>query len=312
MAATVEDLADLIRLLEEHPDWQEALARVVLTPKTLMRIFQSDPELQAVLRAVILGEEFLQLPALTRQLIERVGGLEEVSRESVQRISALEEVSRESVQRIGALEEVSRESVQRLTAVEQDMAELKETSQQSVARLDETVGRLDETVNRLNETIVRLDRIEGRQRGMEGRLAGEDYEKRVRRSAWRLFFGGEGGNPDDERVQRRLREWLGANRALVGRIREEDDPSLTDLIWWKGERVAVVEVSLKVNGEDVQRAHARARTLREAGVDAFPLVIGEEWAHPESRALAEQLQVAWKVDDDVSQDYIEFRRIEAD
>ncbi len=305
MAATVEDLADLIRLLEEHPDWQEALARMMLTPKTLMRIFQSDPELQAVLRAVILGEEFLQLPALTRQLIERVGGLEEVSRESVQRLTTVE-------REVSELKEVSQVSVQRLTAVEHEVAELKETSQQSVARLDETVGRLDETVNRLNETIVRLDRIEGRQRGMEGRLAGEDYEKRIRRSAWRLFFGGEGGSPEDEHVQRRLREWLEMNRALVGRMREEDDPSLSDLIWWKGDRVAVVEVSLKLNGEDVQRAHARANALRQAGVDAFPLVIGEEWAHPESRALAEQLQVAWKVDDDVSQDYIEFRRIEAD
>ncbi|OYT75615.1 MAG: hypothetical protein CFK49_02270 [Armatimonadetes bacterium JP3_11] len=288
MPITIEDLNDLKRLLEEHPDWQETLARVILTPKTLFRIFKSDPELQAILRAVILGEEFLELPALTREAIQRIGALESVTSDLVQRTGALEETSRDTVQRLSALEETSRDTVQRLSVLEAEVRDLKETSRQ---------------------TIERLDRVEASQRGLEGRLAGDQYEKRILRSAWRLFNGGDGGSPEDRAVAQRLREWLSANRALVSRIREEDDPYLSDLIWWKQGRVAVVEVSLKVNGADVQRAHARAQTLREAGVDAFPLVMGNEWAHPESRDLAEQLQVAWKVGDDISQEYVEFRRM---
>ncbi|GIV06200.1 MAG: hypothetical protein KatS3mg016_1775 [Fimbriimonadales bacterium] len=400
MPITIEDLNDLKRLLEEHPDWQETLARALLTPKTLLKIFKSDPELQAILRAVILGEEFLELPALTREAIQRLGALEsvtgdlvqrtgaleetsrdtvqrlgaleetsrdtvrrlgaleetsrdtvqrlgaleETSRDTVQRLGALEETSRDTVQRLGALEETSRDTVQRLGALEetsrdtvQRLGALEETSRDTVQRLgalEETsrdtvqrLGALEETsrdtVRRLGaleaevrdlketsrQTIERLDRLEASHRGLEGRLAGEQYEKRILRSAWRLFNGGDGGSPEDRAVAERLREWLSANRALVARIHEEDDPYLSDLIWWKEGRVAVVEVSLKVNGVDVQRAHARAQTLREAGADAFPLVIGNEWAHPESRDLAEQLQVAWKVGDDISQGYINFRRM---
>jgi len=344
MPITIEDLNDLKRLLEEHPDWQETLARVILTPKTLFRIFKSDPELQAILRAVILGEEFLELPALTREaiqrlgalesvtgdLVQRTGALEETSRDTVERLGALEETSRDTVQRLGALEETSRDTVQRLGALEETSRDtvrrliaLEETSRDTVERLgalEETsrdtvqrLGALEAEVRDLKETsrqtVERLERVEASQRGLEGRLAGEQYEKRILRSAWRLFNGGDGGSPEDRAVAERLREWLGANRALVSRMRDEDDPYLCDLIWWKEGRVAVVEVSLKVNGVDVQRAHARAQTLREAGVDAFPLVIGNEWAHPESRDLAEQLQVAWKVDDDVSQEYIDFRRM---
>jgi hypothetical protein len=41
----------------------------------------------------------------------------------------------------------------------------------------------------------------------------------------------------------------------------EDDPLLADLVWWKGERVAVVEVSLVVDDDDVARAHRRASTV---------------------------------------------------
>ena len=78
--------------------------------------------------------------------------------------------------------------------------------------------------------------------------------------------------------------WLGALLAR-GPWDVEEDPFLADLLWWKGEQVAVVEVSVQVDGEDVARAGRRADTLRQAGAQALAVVIGEAWA-PEAREQA--------------------------
>jgi hypothetical protein len=49
--------------------------------------------------------------------------------------------------------------------------------------------------------------------------------------------------------------------------------------------------------------------LLRAGVDAIPMVIGEEWATPESRMLAEQNAVEWMLKGDLSPGFIAFRRM---
>ena len=74
----------------------------------------------------------------------------------------------------------------------------------------------------------------------------------------------------------------------------EEDPFLADLLWWKGEQVAVVEVSVQVDGEDVARAGRRADILRQA------------WA-PEAREQALARQVEWKVGPDLSAGLLAFR-----
>ena len=51
MAFTVRDFRDLIQLLEQHPEWRADLRRLVLT------------------------EELLELPAIVRELAERVDRL---------------------------------------------------------------------------------------------------------------------------------------------------------------------------------------------------------------------------------------------
>jgi hypothetical protein len=53
MAFTVQDFEDLVRLLEEKPEWRERMRQLILT------------------------RELLQLPDLVRQLIESVQRLSE-------------------------------------------------------------------------------------------------------------------------------------------------------------------------------------------------------------------------------------------
>jgi hypothetical protein len=145
------------------------------------------------------------------------------------------------------------------------------------------------------------------QRGESGRRNGERYERETLRRAPALFNGGEGGSPEHPWVQQRLTQQLGAMLGQ-GVLAPEEDPYLADLVWWKGDRLAVVEVSVQVNGDDVRRAASRAATLRQAGATAFGVVIGEDWAVWEARDRALTVGVEWKVGPDLSAGFLAFRR----
>lgn len=110
-------------------------------------------------------------------------------------------------------------------------------------------------------------------------------------------------------VQQQPSEWLKPllSQALND-LKPEQDPFLADLIWWKKERVAVGEVSTQVNGYDVYRAMNRSETLRQAGVQAFPVVTGKDWANEESRHQASIEHVERKVGLDVSVGFLAFRQ----
>ena len=81
-----------------------------------------------------------------------------------------------------------------------------------------------------------------------------------------------------------------------------------DLLWWKGEQIAIVEVSLQVDRQDVSRAERCANTLKCSGTSAIAIVIGEQWATPEAREQAQIRHVEWKVDADLSEGFLSFRR----
>ncbi len=147
------------------------------------------------------------------------------------------------------------------------------------------------------------------QRGEAGRREGERYELNIVKRAPMLFAGGVGGATDAPRVQERLSKWL---RVLLDGerfLQTDEDPTLSDLIWWKKEQVVVVEASLKVDGEDVTRAFKRASTLRSAGVNAIPVVVGEDWVSLEARELARERGVWWMIGGIPSEDFVAFRRL---
>jgi hypothetical protein len=368
---TINDVDDLVRLLEQNPDWQARLARTLLNRQTLERLLQEDPALAETLRAALIGDQLERLiaavqglSAIVRQSTERserqevdlqelrriTSELVETSRQSVARIDALErtvaelvETSRQSVARLdrhevelqelrrvtSELVETSRQSVARIDALERTVAELTEIVRQSVARLDtleqivaqsverlaaaetliaHSIRRLEALEELVQQVVRQLGELQSWQRGEAGNRDGERYQRSIRKQAWQLLNGGEGGETDEPHVEQKLRGWLIRNGQAI-RPGPEANPVDADLIWWKGDRVAVIEVSVKVNGRDVRRAAKRAQTLRAVGVDAFPVVIGQEWATPETQLHAQQEGVEWKVGDDFSDGLIEFRRI---
>ncbi|MFN7019374.1 MAG: hypothetical protein ACK4RG_08920 [Fimbriimonadales bacterium] len=288
MPLVVADLSDLVSLLEAHEEWQLPLLRVLLSKKNVRELLAQDTELLLILRGLMVGEELARLPAQVEEVKQIALQGVQIGRQALQAAERAQETAERAYQAAERAYEVgsqansaSQEALRRLQIVETDVAELKTTTK----------------------------RMDGQLRGIDGRLRGEEYQRRVRRIARQLFNGGEGGTPEEPHVEQKLWQWLAGRLDLTARVKDVSNPALADLIWWKGERVAVVEASLKVNGEDIRRALLRAETLREAGVDAVPCVIGDEWANPETRALAEELNIMWKIDDEVSQSFIEFHRL---
>ncbi len=251
-----------------------------------------------------------------------VAELVETSRQSVERLDRHEAELAELRRITSELVETSRRSVERLDRLEAVVAELVETSRQSVERLDRHEAELaelrritSELVEVSRQAVARLERLEQRadsledwRRGEAGRREGELYERKIRKQAVRLFAGGRGGSPESDRVQEMLARWL-AKLPPDYDISDENDPTLADLIWWKGDRVLVVEVSLRVDRYDVWRARQRAETLRAAGVNATPLVVGQSWANPEAALFAQEQGVESLAEDNYSEGLIEFRRL---
>lgn len=113
----------------------------------------------------------------------------------------------------------------------------------------------------------------------------------------------------EPQIRDRVGRWLLPLYRQGVNVPPQEDPLLADIIWWKGDRVMVVEVGLKVSKDDVDRAAARAQTLLRVGVSATPAVIGEEWATPDTEALAQQQGVEWYVRGGLSQGFLEFRKL---
>ncbi len=168
-----------------------------------------------------------------------------------------------------------------------------------LARMDERQNRLESLTYEIRDQVM----------GMAGQRAGEAHEKQTLRRAMSIFRGGTGGSPERPNVQRRLRQWLRPLYETDQIPNPQDDPSLSDIIWWKDGKVIVGEISIKVDRLDVIRAKQRAQTLRELGVDAMPTVIGEEWAMDETKQLAQTEGVEWFVGGGFSQGLIEFRTL---
>lgn len=241
MAFTMNELREMFRILEEHPEYRAQLRRLLLT------------------------DQILELPAVVQELAE-------AQRRTEQRVEALAE-------QVATLAEAQR-------------------------RMEEQLVELAAAQRRTEQTLERL--VEWQQ-GEAGRREGERYERRIVVRAPNLFLGGEGGAPGEPDVRRRLIQWLHPFYQSGRAPEPAADPFLADLIWWKGNEVVIVEVSQKVNAQDIRRARQRADTLREVGVNVTPVVIGEEWATPESQTLAQQELVEWFVGGGVSQGFLRFR-----
>jgi hypothetical protein len=310
MAFTVEDFEDMLRILERNPEWQERMRRAILSRELL----ELPERLLALVQQLI--ESDARNSAQIAELTRTVQRHDEAIATLIQTVQRHDELIAELIQTVQRHDALIAELIQTVQRQGEQIAELTRTVRRHDEILqhhDEQIAELVQVVRELAEaqrrTEARLERLENRLEGEIGRQSGERYEREVVASAPVFFYGGQGGGLGNPMVQDQLRQWLQPLFEQGVEISNLANPFRADIIWWKGDRVMVVEVGIKVSRDDVNRAAARAELLRRAGVNATPAVIGEEWGLPDVQALAQQEGVEWFVGDGLSQGFLEFRKL---
>jgi hypothetical protein len=301
MPRTRELIQEIVGLLEGDDDLQLEFARAFLTSRTLRRLFQADPELQETLRRLILTDALLQLPEKVEPLLQLPEKIEPLL-QLPERVEALEAAVSELRVIVNRIEPV----VNRIEPIVNRIEPVVNRIEPIVNRIEPVVNRIEPIVNRIEPAVMELQRW---QQGEVARRKGDDYERLIIQRAGRIFAMGQGGSPrDDASVRQQILMWLDA----AGLLEEDEDPASdpleADLVWWKGERVALAEISVKVDRHDVRRAKLRAETLRRAGLTVTPVVIGSQWAHRQTPKIAQREGVESVVKGVYSQGVIDFRR----
>jgi hypothetical protein len=304
MPRTRELIQEIVGLLEGDDDLQLEFARAFLTSRTLRRLFQADPELQETLRRLVLTDALLQLPEKVEPLLQLPEKIEPLL-QLPEKIEPLLQLP-DRVEALEAAVSELRAIVNRIEPVVNRIEPVVNRIEPIVNRIEPVVNRIEPIVNRIEPAVRELQRW---QRGEVARRKGDDYERLMIQRAGRIFGMGQGGSPrDDASVRQQILMWLDA----AGLLDEEEDPASdpleADLIWWKGERVALAEISVKVDRHDVRRAKQRAETLRRAGLTVTPVVIGSQWAHRQTPKIAQREGVESVVKGVYSQGVIDFRR----
>jgi TolA-binding protein len=250
----------------------------------------------------------MELDTRLRRVEDALDRLAEAQARTETAVARLATAQARTEERVGRLEG----RMEQVEAALVRLAAAQARTDEQLAQLTTQVQALTEAQTRTEEQLARqnsqLQALLSWQRGEAGRREGARYERDVVRRAGVLFNGGHGGSPEQPEIQRRLTGLL-RTVPTAGILPAEDDPSLADLLWWKGNQLAVVETAIQVNGEDVSRAAQRARTLRRGGTQAMAVVIGEHWATLDTQERSRALGVDWKVGADLSDGFLAFRRL---
>jgi TolA-binding protein len=248
MPFELHDFQDLVRSLREHPDWREEL------------------------RALLLTQEVLTLPAVVRELTVTVAQLAEGQQRLTDRL-------------------------EQLTA---RVDQLTDRLEQLTARVDQltvTVTQLTEGQQRLTDRLEQLTEGQRRLEVHMGEVRGWTLEQRYRTHA-PAYFGrllrqvqpvdvGRLAEVLRERLEERdLAEVLLADLILSGRLPTPPGPPE---LW------VVLEVSATVDRGDVERAQRRAALLRQAHYPAVAVAGGGE-ATAGARQVAGDVGVALLLD----------------
>ena len=271
---TVREFHDLIKILEEHPEWREELRRLILTDELLKlpEIVREQAENLRTLTARVdaLAEDLRTLTARVDALTARVDALAEDLRTLTARVDTL-------TARVDALAEDLRTLTARVDALTEDLRTL-------TARVDTLTEDLRTLTARVDALTAQMSALTGRVERLSidvADLKGDSLERRYRERAHAYFsrlIRNAHTLSQDELVA------LAEEALERGFISEEERDELlwTDVIV-KGrdmktsaEVYLVAEVSWRAGVEDVERASRRAEILKKLGVNALPVVCGKE------------------------------------
>ena len=319
----VKDLRDLVRLLEEHPEWRAELRRLLLSeeivrlPEEVAQLSREIRELRAVTSELVAAhtaalERFTRVEqaiAALRETVEAEAAQARALRETVQQqteqvrehsrqIAELRETVAEHSRQIAELretvEEHSRQIAELRETVREHSEQLREHSRQ-IAELRAAVERLTQEFVQFREAVeqrflrveARLDRVENRLDQLVGITL--ELRSQQRLSSWLGFVL--------EKIKvRPPGDWAEQLRPLVGAAVFDEVLDADLLVRARLRRDPsielwlVVEVSGVVDRTDVERAVTRAMVLQPALKRVVPLVVGER-ATEGAMELADRLDV---------------------
>jgi uncharacterized protein YjbJ (UPF0337 family) len=312
MALTESDLTEFLRLLERDETLQLDFARAFLKERVVRKLMALDPELREAFRSAVLTEELLRLPTVVAELDQFVRQHAAETDARFDRVEQAIEGVREELR--GEIQGVREELRQEFRAeIGQAREEFREGIEQAREELRGEIQGVREAFREgLQRVQAEVSGLSNWRQGETGRREGDQYEAYIVANAVTVFGDGEGGSPRrDHEVRRHLLALFRAAGVDLTTIEEADSPLVADLVWWRGNRYCVVEISVKVDDYDISRAKARAETLKLAGVEVMPVVIGSAWAYDDARAEALKAGVEWRVGKEYSQGLIEYRRSQA-
>lgn len=121
MPFEVEDLRDLIRLLQQHPEWQEELGRYVLS-RELLALPAEVRDLRAEMERSFseLARRLDELTEITRAQAASLRELTEITRAHANRLDTIDERLDRLAASVAELVEVTRDHANRLARLERD------------------------------------------------------------------------------------------------------------------------------------------------------------------------------------------------
>ena len=268
--ATINTIDDLVRALDENPEWVEIL-RIRLLSRELLDLPGNLAQL---------ADAFAQFASATDQ---RMARLEESAAETSERVARLEAAmaqliaaNAETAERVARLEA----AMTQLIAANAETAERVTRLEASAAETNERVGRLEAAMAQLAEAMAASDRRSHRMEVDIGRMKGHDARNAVQ---------ADGGRRVARSMNLRRTRTLDIDEIWdftlnndVGDIRAGDIQSFrdADVIMIAADEdgqqhYVAVEVSYSVNGRDAERAIRNAQLLRRfTAQSAYAAVAG--------------------------------------
>ena len=305
----LHSVEDIIRALQEHPDWREPLLNALLTDQYRQLPTRADRLEEALAR---LAEESAKTD---QRLAEMAARMEESRRETDQRLRELSEKTDQRLAEMAArMEESRRETDQRLRELsektDQRLAEMaarmEESRRETDRRFAEMAARMEESRRETDQRFAEMAaRMEESRRETDRRFAEITTDLRALTETVRNLirrFDSELGSVKGMTLEMLYRDnattILGKhfrNLRLVdrGQYLQEmlDQHPITDNEWKQlvssdvmvqgvhrltgKEYLMVWEVSWVIDDHDVERAADRAEILRQWQANALPVVAGK-------------------------------------
>ncbi|CUU09602.1 MAG: hypothetical protein N2045_05590 [Fimbriimonadales bacterium] len=327
----ISSIEDLIQIIRQHPEWREALLSVLL-PQDLLALPQEFRDFRAEVREMLMAHERRmqaheeRMAAIEEQIARQRADFERemqamrqefqeqmqaMRREVEQRLQELRQEFQEQMQAMRQefqeqMQAMRQEFQEQMQAMRQEFeqryhdlrAEMKQMREEFTARFE----RIEEDIRQIREEEIKQLR-EGdikQLRDDVGQLKGIVLELQWGHRA-RSYFG---------RLLRKVRVY--APGEICDEIEEEaeiPEPQRSQLLELDyivrglrrsdGREVYLaVEVSWGVGVTDVIRARDRAQILREQGLPAYPVAVGN-YITPEAQSLAEAEGVVLMTDSQI-------------